>query len=195
MKNVFAVRRRVSFEGFLNDDFLSDFSSIVVRTHDIAVRAGVRDQNDVALLARRKQPVRAEAIAGETVAFTTETSTSGSVFPSLQLIEMGLDPATDVNPVFTGGHDAAVTAVYNGDAYIGFTFDDARREIRETNPDVGSKVVAMYASGEIPNDVVAVRGSLPDDLKDAIYDAIGVDFMQLPITPEKILDALEEKKD
>ncbi len=28
----------------------------------------------------------------------------------------------------------------------------------------------------------------------AVYDAIGVDFMELPITPEKILDALEEKK-
>jgi 4-hydroxybenzoyl-CoA reductase subunit alpha len=28
----------------------------------------------------------------------------------------------------------------------------------------------------------------------AIYDAIGVDFMELPITPEKILDALEIKK-
>ena len=28
----------------------------------------------------------------------------------------------------------------------------------------------------------------------AIYDAIGVDFMELPITPEKILDALEAKK-
>ncbi len=28
----------------------------------------------------------------------------------------------------------------------------------------------------------------------AIFDAIGVDFMELPITPKKILDALEEKK-
>ncbi|MBW2582859.1 MAG: molybdopterin-dependent oxidoreductase [Deltaproteobacteria bacterium] len=28
----------------------------------------------------------------------------------------------------------------------------------------------------------------------AVYDAIGVDFMELPITPEKILDALEAKK-
>jgi 4-hydroxybenzoyl-CoA reductase alpha subunit len=28
----------------------------------------------------------------------------------------------------------------------------------------------------------------------AIYDAIGIDFMELPITPEKILDALEEKR-
>jgi 4-hydroxybenzoyl-CoA reductase subunit alpha len=28
----------------------------------------------------------------------------------------------------------------------------------------------------------------------AVYDAIGVDFMELPLTPEKILDALEEKR-
>jgi CO/xanthine dehydrogenase Mo-binding subunit len=28
----------------------------------------------------------------------------------------------------------------------------------------------------------------------AIYDAIGIDFMELPITPEKILDALAAKK-
>jgi 4-hydroxybenzoyl-CoA reductase subunit alpha len=28
----------------------------------------------------------------------------------------------------------------------------------------------------------------------AIYDAIGVDFKELPVTPEKILEALEEKK-
>ena len=28
----------------------------------------------------------------------------------------------------------------------------------------------------------------------AIYDAIGVDFMELPITPDKILDALETKR-
>ncbi|MGD8521663.1 MAG: molybdopterin-dependent oxidoreductase [Desulfobacterales bacterium] len=31
-------------------------------------------------------------------------------------------------------------------------------------------------------------------LVNAIYDAIGVDFMELPITPEKILDALEKKR-
>jgi 4-hydroxybenzoyl-CoA reductase subunit alpha len=29
----------------------------------------------------------------------------------------------------------------------------------------------------------------------AIYDAIGVDFMELPVTPEKVLKALEEKKE
>ena len=28
----------------------------------------------------------------------------------------------------------------------------------------------------------------------AVYDAIGIDFMELPITPEKILAALKEKR-
>ncbi len=112
------------------------------------------------------------ALAGHTIAFTTETSTSGYLFPALQLIGLGIDPETDVTPIFSGGHDAAVIAVYNGDAYAGVSYDDARREIRDTNTDVGSVVVVIGLTPEIPNDVVAVRGDLPQDLKDAIYDAI-----------------------
>ena len=70
-----------------------------------------------------------EDVAGKTIAFTTETSTSGYLFPALELTELGIDPQNDVTPVFTGGHDAAVTAVYNGDAEIGLSFDDARSTI------------------------------------------------------------------
>lgn len=131
------------------------------------------------------EPVRDEAIseglacegveladlAGKTVAFTTETSTSGYVFPALQLINAGIDPEADITPIFTGGHDGAVTAVYNGDADVGVSFDDARRTITETNPDVGEKVIVFNLTSEIPNDVVAVRGELPDSLKQAVYDA------------------------
>jgi phosphonate transport system substrate-binding protein len=111
-------------------------------------------------------------VAGKTIAWTTETSTSGYLFPALQLKEMGVDPTTDVDGVFTGGHDAAVTAVYNEDAEIGLSFDDARREITDTDPDVGEKVVVFDLTAEIPNDVVAVRSELPESLKQAIYDTI-----------------------
>ena len=42
------------------------------------------------------------------------------------------------------------------------------------------------------------RGDLPHlpapAIVNAIYDAIGVSFNELPVTPEKILNALEEKK-
>ena len=48
------------------------------------------------------------SVAGETVAFTSETSTSGYLFPALDLTNLGIDPAADITPIFTGGHDAAV---------------------------------------------------------------------------------------
>lgn len=112
------------------------------------------------------------AVEGATVAFTSESSTSGYLFPALQLSNMDIDPETDITPVFTGGHDGAVTAVYNGDASIGLSFDDARSTIADSSPDVGEEVIVFNITDEIPNDVVAVRSELPDSLKQAIYDAI-----------------------
>ncbi|HAQ21999.1 MAG TPA: phosphate starvation-inducible protein PhoH, partial [Acidimicrobiaceae bacterium] len=44
-------------------------------------------------------------VKGKTVAFTSESSTSGYLFPALQLIEAGINPERDINPIFTGGHD------------------------------------------------------------------------------------------
>lgn len=111
-------------------------------------------------------------VAGKSVAYTTETSTSGYLFPALELTELGIDPLTDVEATFTLSHDAAIVSVYNGDTEIGLSFDDARRTLRGEQPDVGEKVIVFSITDEIPNDVVAVRSDLPQDLKDAIYDAV-----------------------
>ena len=112
------------------------------------------------------------SIAGKTVAFTAESSTSGYLFPALQLINAGIDPVDGINPIFTGGHDASVVAVYNGDADVGLSYDDARRTLRKESTDVGEKVIVFHITDEIPNDVVAASSDLPSDLKEAIYTAI-----------------------
>jgi len=112
------------------------------------------------------------AVAGEDVAFVSESSTSGYLFPALELVNAGVDPQSDINPIFAGSHDAAVTAVYNGDAKYGLSFDDARRNIREEQPDVGQNVIVFSITREIPNDVVAIRSDLPDTLKTAVYDTV-----------------------
>jgi phosphonate transport system substrate-binding protein len=112
------------------------------------------------------------AVEGKTVAYTTESSTSGYLFPALELTELGLDPQEDVNAVFSNGHDASVTAVLNGDADVGLSYDDARREIRHEQPTVGEEVIVFSITDEIPNDVVAVRSELPESLKQAIYDTV-----------------------
>ena len=89
---------------------------------------------------------------GEEVLFVEEGSTSGYLY--------------------AGSHDGVIAGLYNGDAKFGVTYDDARRTLRKTNPDVGEKVIAFGITDEIPNDVIAVRTDLPADLKQQIYDIL-----------------------
>ena len=115
-------------------------------------------------------------LAGETVSFVDAGSTSGYLVPSLALLAAGVDPEEDIDSFFAGGHPASVQAVYDGDATVGVSFNDARSSIQDTSPDVGEKVVVWGWSDQIPNDGFAVRGDLPEDLKQAITDAL-VDIM------------------
>jgi len=70
--------------------------------------------------------------------------------------------------------------VYDGDAVVGTSYNDARGAIAETSPDVGEKVVVWGWSGPIPNDGFAVAGDLPEDLKQAITEA----FVSIASTEE-----------
>ncbi|NND74480.1 MAG: phosphate/phosphite/phosphonate ABC transporter substrate-binding protein [Ilumatobacter sp.] len=108
---------------------------------------------------------------GVTVAFVDQGSTSGYAIPALQLVEAGVDPIDGVDSLFAGGHDSSVQAVYDGDAAVGVSFNDARGQIEETATDVGQKVVVFGWSGPIPNDGFAVAGDLPDSLVEAITQA------------------------
>lgn len=112
-----------------------------------------------------------DAVKGKSIAFTSATSTSGGVFPQLQLFNLGIDIEEDVEYSYLTSHDATVAAVYNGDFDIGLSFDDARRTLRKEKTDVGQKVIVFNITDDIPNDVVAVRGGLPETLQLAIFDA------------------------
>lgn len=120
-------------------------------------------------------PVAEESLAeveGATIAYVDPTSTSGYIFPAVQLLDMGIDPKNDVKGNFAGSHDAAILAVLNGDSEVGVSFDDARSIIVEEFPEVKKKVVAFAYSAEIPNDGWAVAKELPDDLKEDIAQAL-----------------------
>mgnify|MGYP006078425825 CR=1 FL=1 len=129
-------------------------------------------------------------LAGQTVSFVDQGSTSGYAIPALQLVDAGIDPIDDINGLFAGGHDGSVQAVYDGDATVGVSFNDARGTIEETSPDVGQKVVVFGWSGPIPNDGFAVAGDLPDSLVAAITAA----FVDIAGTEEgaAVLDELYE---
>ena len=109
---------------------------------------------------------------GEEVLFVEEGSTSGYLYPSLQLKNAGISYTSDIVQRYAGSHDGVISGLYNGDAKFGVTYDDARRTMRKTNPDVGEKVIAFAITEEIPNDVVAVRSDLPADIKEKIYSIL-----------------------
>lgn len=136
---------------------------------------GTRDDSVSAGL-RCPEPVSLDVFVGNTIAFPGETSTSGYIFPQVMLLEQGITDDQYESLFFGGSHDLAVTAVYNGDATIGVSFDDARRSVREDFPDVGEKVIVFNISDRIANDVIAIRSDLPEDLKDAIFQAMS-DFI------------------
>ena len=121
------------------------------------------------------EPVDLEVVVDKTIAWGTETSTSGYIFPTLELIRKGITD-DQYESIFSGGHDASVQAVYDGSADIGVSFDDARGTIAGENPDVGEKVIVFNITSRIANDVIAVRSDLPDSLKDALFEAMA-DFI------------------
>lgn len=111
-------------------------------------------------------------LAGETVSFVDQGSTSGYAVPALQLLDAGVDPLDDVEGIFAGSHDNSVQAVYDGDAIVGVSFNDARGQLAEQTPDVGQKVVVFGWSAAIPNDGFAVTGEIDADNTQAIADAL-----------------------
>jgi phosphonate transport system substrate-binding protein len=120
-------------------------------------------------------PVGIEALEsvepGTEVSFTAQDSASGYIFPATVFATMGLNPETDLAPVFSETHDNSVVTVCEGGAEVGVSFDDARTE-PVTDCDVASNVVVFAYGPEIPNDGVGVAGDLPDDLKQQIRDAL-----------------------
>lgn len=137
-------------------------------------------------------PVGEDALAliaqDEVIAFVDETSASGFYYPATQLGELGLDPLALTGAFFAGGHPNAVSAVARGEATVGTSFNDARSEVLEEIPTIGTDVTVFAWSTEIPNDGVAIAGDLPDELRAAITDA----FLAIADTEEglAVLDAI-----
>ncbi|ACQ80923.1 phosphonate ABC transporter, periplasmic phosphonate-binding protein [Beutenbergia cavernae DSM 12333] len=126
---------------------------------------------------------------GAPISFVDAASASGYYYPATQLGEVqGIDPVNDINTVFAGGHPNSVQNVARGDAPVGVSFNDARTDLIEEDPEIGTAVTVFASSPEIPNDGVAVSGELSEEAQQQIADA----FLAIAETDEglAVLDAV-----
>ncbi len=116
---------------------------------------------------------KVEDLAGKKFCRPDPESTSGWIIPSLTMKAAGIDPEKDLAEIVdTGGHDAVVISVYNGDCDAGATFVDARKLVAKDFEDVMDKVVVIATSAPIPNDNISFRPDFPKDLRDKIVQAL-----------------------
>ncbi len=109
------------------------------------------------------------------IAWTDATSASGYYFPAIQLADiLGIDDAASAFPngFFAGGHSQTVQAVYDGEAEIGLSYNDARGNLAEEFSDVGEKVVVFAYTKNIPNDGVVLNGELDDSVQDTLTQSL-----------------------
>ena len=130
-------------------------------------------------------------LKGKKVALKDAGSTSGHIFPSMMMVDAGLDLTRDVQVIMAG--NARIQVLINGDvdAMGGGNKDYAA--VLEQDPDTEYRLLAE--SGKLPGDPVVMRASLPQDCRDALRatlsankDALWAALIATDTNAEKFLE-------
>lgn len=106
-----------------------------------------------------------EDFKGKNVCFVDPTSTSGFLYPSAGLLELGIDPQTDVTPTFAGGHDASALSVADGTCEAGFAYDTmVTKELIDSGSMKEGDVKVVWKSEIIAGSPYVASDKLPADL-------------------------------
>lgn len=143
----------------------------------VTIRAGRKDYRGH-IVARTDTGINSiEDLKGTKFAYGDPLSTSGTIYPKLLLLQNGFDPDTYFSQAInSSGHDKVVMAVYKGQvdagAIYGGEVSDAREKVVQLVPDIMEKTKVIAKTEPIPNDTVAVRGDMPDDMALKIRDGL-----------------------
>jgi phosphonate transport system substrate-binding protein len=115
-------------------------------------------------------------LKGKSIAFTSPTSTSGYLFPVAKLVEetemeTGDDPKEFFGEViYAGGYEQALKALINGKVDAAAASDYAFEQY--LTDEERAKVRVLSKQGPVPTHGIAVRGELPDEVKEKIRKAV-----------------------
>lgn len=129
------------------------------------------------ILVREDSSIRSiEDLKGKRFAFVDPLSTSGTLYPKQLLLEKGVEPDKDIQPIYAGGHDKAIIALYNKQVdacscYGGYE-SDARDRVVKTVPDIKRKTRILAQTAKIPNDNVSVSKEVPQEVREKLRSAL-----------------------
>ncbi|MDF2496495.1 phosphate/phosphite/phosphonate ABC transporter substrate-binding protein [Arthrobacter koreensis] len=134
-------------------------------------------------------------VKGRDVCFTDPASSTGYLAAAAGLISIGIDPKNDINPIFAGSHDVAVTQMLAGDCDVAFV---AGTFITDILPARGiikdGDVDTVWTSPDIPGTPMVIGNWLPEELRNQITDAVlkynAVSAAEAGLCPENQREAL-----
>lgn len=152
---------------------------------EVNPRTGTTKYRSVIIVPADSDVKKVEDLEGETFAFGSVSSTSGSLYPSIMLDQAGIDYRTDLGEViYTGGHDTTAQAVVNGQVAAGGLEDRILYDLQEEGVIEKNKVRVIEESDPIEGYPWVVRDALSDKDEQALTDAY------LNIEDPELLDLL-----
>jgi phosphonate transport system substrate-binding protein len=153
-----------SFSGFTyvtatnNGAKLSPISSIVT------VKGQEPGYYSMAIAPKNSAITTLSQFKGKKVCFVDPSSTSGYLFPTYNLINAGINPTTDITPVFAGKHDVSVQKVGEGtECEAGFAEDS---EVAK------STKVKVIAKTMVPGAPIVMSSALPTDVQQSLKEIL-----------------------
>ncbi len=120
-----------------------------------------------------------EDLKGKKIATLSPNSASGYIYPVAEMKEAGIDPATDCTLTTVNDIPSEMTAVLNGQQDACFVFEGARVVFSSKfeGYDLMNDLRVLYLTeGDIPNDAIAVRPAMDDEMKEKIKET----FLNMP---------------
>lgn len=109
---------------------------------------------------------------GKKICFVDHNSTSGYLYPSAGLLDIGIDPSRDIIPIFAGHHDSSVFAVANHQCDAGFVFDTGVDELIKQGQLQPGQVTQVWNSDTIPGPTLVIANYLSPTLRQQLIAAL-----------------------
>lgn len=96
-------------------------------------------------------------LKGKKVCFVDPASTSGYLVPTKGLLDEGLKPDADLEPVMAGGHDASLLTLNDGGCDVAFAHDAMLKTLEKSNQIKPGALKSIWESEPITEDPIALN--------------------------------------